>query len=60
MVEILNDLEEYCDGCHYCKLIVSEKLGSGRLGYSCVRKDICKRVYDFCNSSEKKRRNNNV
>lgn len=41
MIEILNDLKEYCEDCPYMTLSHSETLGSGKLSYTCKYKRIC-------------------
>ena len=41
MIEILNNLEEYCKDCPHMVLTHFESLGSGKLAYSCKYKRIC-------------------
>ena len=41
MINILNDLKEYCEDCPYMNLIHCETLGSGKLAYTCKYKRIC-------------------
>lgn len=41
MIEILNDLKDYCKDCPNMVLTHCETLGSGRLAYTCKHKRIC-------------------
>ncbi len=49
MINILNNLEDFCENCPYMRLRLNEHLGSGLVGYSCVNLNSCIRVYKLNN-----------
>ena len=54
MVEILNDLPDFCENCPYIELTHYETLGRGKVAYTCKRIHKCRRVYDFAYKKLKK------
>ena len=45
MIEILNDLQDFCKKCPYTHLVFKERLGSGLTAYTCEFMFMCNRVY---------------
>ncbi len=55
MIDILNDLSPiFCKNCPYLKLIFNERLGSGKLAYSCVHLPKCIRAYNIGRDTDMK------
>lgn len=46
MIEIINDLHNFCEDCPYTHLVFKEKLGSGVNVYTCKFLHICEGVYN--------------
>lgn len=46
MIEVLNDLQDFCKKCPYAHLVLKERLGSGHPVYTCEFMRMCNRVYN--------------
>ena len=57
MIEILNNLPDYCEDCPYIALYNSEILGSGRFAYSCKHLCQCMRLYTKFKKMEEREKN---
>lgn len=59
MIEILNDLSpNFCEKCPYMKLVYNEHLGSGKLAFTCIHLQKCRRAYNIgCDSGMKGEKN---
>lgn len=56
MIEILNDLPAFCEDCPHVCLIFKERLGSGKVGFTCKHLHHCSMVYEKgCTSGQQKR-----
>jgi len=47
MIDILNELPDFCENCPFIELYCNETLGSGKRAYSCKQLNRCKKVYNY-------------